>query len=312
MKPLTIVLCFLCCIAPRAHAEPPIKNVKIAALNIRAFGHSKLNKTKVMNHLIKVVSSFDLILLQELRGKDNHVINTFLKKLNKKTHGYFRSVSSPPLGPNSYTEQYAYVYDSRIINVEKSWVYEDSIDSFDREPFIAQITAPGGHSFSAIGLHTSPLRARKEIKALNLVERTVVAKSKNENIIILGDLNADCAYYNDKAYSLQIFAREAHIWIENHQDTTVSASHCAYDRIISLGPISQAISSPSIYNYEKELSVSTEQAQEISDHYPVSISLNTSNESESCGEDPYLTLEHYCYATKDQRKTRMPDYCCSL
>lgn len=264
-----------------------------------------------MSHLIKVVSSFDLILLQELRGKDDYVITSFLKKLNQKTHGRFRAVTSPPLGPNSYTEQYAYVYDSEIVDIPKAWVYDDYDNTFDREPFIAQIKIPG-HTFTTIGLHTSPLSAHKEIKALNLVERTVVAQSKNENVIVLGDLNADCAYYSEKAHSLQIFSRQARVWIEDHEDTTVSASHCAYDRIISLGPITEAISSPSIYNYEKELAITTSQAQEISDHYPISVSVDTTATGERCGVDPYLTLENYCYATKDQRKTRMPDYCCSL
>jgi endonuclease/exonuclease/phosphatase family metal-dependent hydrolase len=131
-------------------------------------------------------------------------------------------------------------------------------------------------------------------------------------VIILGDLNADCAYYSEKVHSLQIFSRQARVWIEDHEDTTVSDSHCAYDRIISLGPISESISSPSIYYYEKELAINTSQAQEISDHYPISVSLDTTPDSERCGTDPYRTLENYCYATKDQRKTRMPDYCCSL
>ena len=49
--------------------------------------------------------------------------------------------------------------------------------------------------------------------------------------MILGDFNADCSYVSKtKMKSLDLLGEGYHWLIEDHVDTTVGKSDCAYDR----------------------------------------------------------------------------------
>lgn len=312
MKRLALLLFLLCGSASWTVAAYGAKSLKLAALNIRAFGQTKMERDDVVSNLVKVISAHDLVLIQEVRGRESLAVTQLLRALQQNGYPYYKASISPPLGRNSYREQYAYVYDSRQFTIRKSWVYKDKDDDFERDPYVAHLETDQ-NSFVLIGLHTSPSTARQEIHALTKVEQNSVAITGNPNIIIMGDLNADCAYFNPEKDKLDRFQRPATIWIKDHQDTTVSQTHCAYDRIISLGPISQKLTRPFVYRFEEELDISYEQAQAISDHYLVSIDLLEERKSSSqlvCGENPYLTPKKYCYATKLNHQRRMPDACC--
>lgn len=53
-----------------------------------------------------------------------------------------------------------------------------------------------------------------------------------QNILIAGDLNADCSYLSrSKMSALSIRQDSAYTWLINDsQDTTVGSTDCAYDR----------------------------------------------------------------------------------
>ena len=53
-----------------------------------------------------------------------------------------------------------------------------------------------------------------------------------QNLILLGDMNADCAYLPNKAkQSLRLRKENSYQWlVDDDADTTVAAADCAYDR----------------------------------------------------------------------------------
>ena len=53
-----------------------------------------------------------------------------------------------------------------------------------------------------------------------------------DNILILGDLNADCSYITDsEKENLLLRVNEQYEWfIDDSVDTTISNTDCAYDR----------------------------------------------------------------------------------
>ncbi len=56
-------------------------------------------------------------------------------------------------------------------------------------------------------------------------------KWNNDNILIMGDLNADCRYVGkEKLKNLKLKDEYYHWLIPDTADTTVSATDCAYDR----------------------------------------------------------------------------------
>ncbi len=323
MKTLAILLLFGSVYLPSLQAKQVTDDVRIAAFNVQTFGQSKASDREVMQLLAHTVSLYDLILLQEIRDSESgDVVHDLLDIIESKTGRRFETVISPKLGRSSYTEQYAYVYDPAKFDLIKSWVFPDIEDRFAREPFIGHFRSRS-MDFAVVGLHTQPDQATEEIQALQKVEIDLKERLRLSNVLIMGDLNADCYYFDTtKNSGLRNFSRQSEMWIEDWDDTTVSRTHCAYDRILSLGDISDHIQEPEITRFESLFGISNDSARRISDHYPVSVTMLVIEDSPAesqlprpnyqCGIDTYRTPKNYCYATKDGRKKRVANACCNL
>ena len=80
-----------------------------------------------------------------------------------------------------------------------------------------------------MSIHTSPPVA--EINALDPFHAEVVARWNHDDVLIMGDFNADCRYVRKRASSkLKLRSSIYHWWIGNDVDTTTTATDCAYDR----------------------------------------------------------------------------------
>nr|XP_028567562.1 deoxyribonuclease-1-like 1 isoform X1 [Podarcis muralis] len=128
--------------------------------------------------------------------------------------------------------------------------------------------------------HTMPKAAETEIDALYDVFLSVKERWGTEDMIFLGDFNADCGYVAKKRWG-QIRLRQDpgfHWLIGDNADTTVrDTTHCAYDRIVVHGERCLAAVVPGSaqpFNFAKEFGLSEAEALEISDHYPVEVELN--------------------------------------
>ena len=74
-------------------------------------------------------------------------------------------------------------------------VPEPNDDAFEREPYVVHFSATQhDYDFTLVGIHTSPKHAFDEIDALFPVYEDAIAKLGDEDIILLGDLNASCNY----------------------------------------------------------------------------------------------------------------------
>ena len=117
------------------------------------------------------------------------------------------------------------------------------------------------YNISIYNIHAKPDDVKNELKNL---ENTINSNANDySNTIILGDLNADCSYYtNDN----KIFAD--YIWvISDNEDTTVSSTDCAYDRIIMSNNLGEKYISSGVFRNSI--------TPEVSDHYLVWVKLNT-------------------------------------
>ena len=84
----------------------------------------------------------------------------------------------------------------------------------------------------AIGIHADPDTAVEEMDALVDVHAAVQRHWNTDNIVIMGDLNADCSYASGRARERLLLRNDPQfIWlIDDDVDTTVTNSDCAYDR----------------------------------------------------------------------------------
>jgi len=83
-----------------------------------------------------------------------------------------------------------------------------------------------------VGLHTKPADAVEEMEALVNVHAAVEQRWNTDNMLIVGDLNAECSYATQSELaSLTLRNESLFSWlIGDEVDTTTKSTDCAYDR----------------------------------------------------------------------------------
>ena len=263
-------------------SQPPISNVtnvtaeeetlRIGAFNIQVYGKSKASKPEVMAVLGKIIRTYDVVAVQEIRDKSQTALPTLLDTVNSDGTPYAYIVSDR-LGRTTSKEQYAYIYNTRTVEqIGTAHTYQEpgDTDPFHREPYIASFKArEGNFDFTLITIHTDPDEATEEINALGDV--VTYAQStypeEQEDFIVLGDLNADCSYFNEDLNS----TLSDYYWcINNSVDTTTKATNCTYDRIIiTNSSVADFCGESGVFRYDLEYGLTEEEMTAVSDHYPV-------------------------------------------
>ncbi|XP_038638520.1 deoxyribonuclease gamma-like isoform X2 [Scyliorhinus canicula] len=229
---------------------------RICSFNIQCFGESKGAKPVVMEIITKIVARCDICLLMEVRDSSGAVVDQLLQDLNR----------------------------SDMVKITSSYQYKGGkkgLQTFAREPLIVRFSSPRTaiKDFVLIPLHAPPGEAVNEIDQLYNVFLDVRAKWDIEDIMILGDLNADCRYVSAKDWeTIRLRNKPGFFWlIGDNQDTTASArTDCAYDRIIVHGwNFFKALvpGSAKVFNVQEEFKLTEKEAVEVSDHYPVEVKL---------------------------------------
>nr|XP_009510616.1 PREDICTED: deoxyribonuclease-1-like 2 [Phalacrocorax carbo] len=145
--------------------------------------------------------------------------------------GTYRAPGSPSL----------WSHRTDTISVVDTYQYEDPEDVFSREPFILRVSAPHtkAEEFVLVPLHSAPHNAVTEIDALYPIFPL-------QNIMFLGDFNADCAYVQPSDWSAIRL------------------------RTSDVGCVPN---SAAIYNFQRAFQLERDKALAVSDHYPVEVKL---------------------------------------
>lgn len=270
--------------------------LRIGAFNVQVFGAKKMSNEAVVGVLTRIISRYDIILIQEIRDTSGTAIETLLNITNARNkHNIFKMKISPRLGRTSSKEQYAFLYrPGSGIDVEADYVYDDGkesetpeqpvLDTFEREPYVILFRSSTTklRRFAFAGLHISPSEAVKELQTLGDVFDDIKARLRVKEVMVMGDLNADCSYVPKYQWKNIPVRNEPGYtwWINDDVDTTSGDSDCAYDRFISVGDefhTSIANESVGVYDFTRALGINITLAAEVSDHYPIEYVLLSSS-----------------------------------
>ncbi|XP_075434518.1 DNA-(apurinic or apyrimidinic site) endonuclease 2 isoform X3 [Ascaphus truei] len=259
---------------------------KIASFNIQNFGISKVTDPDILGILIQILRRYDLVSIQEVRSSNDTAITRLVQELNAATGLHYNVLISDHLGRSSYREKYAYIYREDILKPTQWYHYDDGCencgtDTFIREPFVARFASLTTElkDFTLASIHTSPDYAVREVDALYDVWEDAKQRALTEDILILGDYNADCNYVKDKHWpSIRLRHAGGLQWLIGDEiDTTVSTNtHCAYDRLVASGAEMQRAVLPGTakaFNYQEAYGLTYDMAKAVSDHYPVELEL---------------------------------------
>ena len=253
------------------HAE---ETLRIGAFNIQSFGKSKASKPEVMDVLGKIIRTYDIVAIQEIRDKPQTALPALLDVVNSGD-SHYEYVVSERLGRTvRYKEQYAYIYNNQtveLIGTAHTYPEPAETDPFHREPYIASFKALNGNfDFTLITIHTDPDEATEEINALDGVVTYAQSTYPDEqDFVVMGDLNADCRYFDEDSNST-LHSSEYFWCINNSVDTTTKSTNCTYDRIIITTPAVSDFSGDSgVFRYDIEYGLTENETINVSDHYPV-------------------------------------------
>lgn len=254
-----------------ASSQKPNDRLLIATFNIQVFGISKLAKKDVMAVIVDVIRKFDIVAIQEIRAKEDNILPTLIDMINADGNRY-NFLIGPRLGRTVSTEQYAFVYDTNRIEFDPSSVrtIADPRDLLHREPMVARFRPrtnwpDRAFTFWLVNSHTDPDEVPAEVAALADVFQAIRSDPSGEDdVILLGDLNASESQLGKLGKIPGIR------WVVQGGVMTNTRQNKAYDNIIFDGPSTSEYSGRwGVFNLEKTYQLTTEQALQVSDHYPV-------------------------------------------
>ncbi|HTQ37549.1 MAG TPA: endonuclease/exonuclease/phosphatase family protein [Pirellulales bacterium] len=256
-----------------SYASVPATNsstLRLATFNIQVFGRTKLEKPEVMQVLAETVRKFDLVNIQEVRSNTDDILPRFIDLINS-TGRHYDFVIGPRLGRTNSKEQYAMVFDTQTLEVDRSSIYtvNDKDDLFQRPPLVASFRARGpppaqAFTFTLIDIHTEPDEAEAEINALAQVYRAVRNDGRGEDdIILMGDLNGD-----EKKFGL--LKQIPNIsWVISGVPTNTRGTK-TYDNIIfDRTATVEFTGHAGVFDIMRQFNLTLNQALEVSDHFPV-------------------------------------------
>ncbi|XP_043357298.1 LOW QUALITY PROTEIN: deoxyribonuclease-1-like 1 [Dermochelys coriacea] len=257
---------------------------RICAFNLQRFAGPKAAKVVVMDTLVKIVSRCDIAVLQEVMDAKGQAVPALINALHRSAGpDSYTALSSPLLGAGKYQERYVFVYRSgstQLLDPTVPGREPRQTDAFTREPFVGASACPAKCSPPwCLSPSTVPKKAEMEIDALYDVFLDVQARWGTEDVMFLGDFNADCGYVAKKRWGqIQLRSDPSFHWlIADTADTTVrNSTHCAYDRIVvhgerCLGLVVPGSAQP--FDFPSTFGLTESKALEVSDHYPVEVQL---------------------------------------
>jgi len=248
----------------------PGEVVRIASFNIQVFGESKLNDAKSTAVIAQIIRKFDVVAIQEIRAQDLTFMNRFMQYVNAAGIPY-DCVVGPRLGRSDSKEQYAFIYDTTRIELDRMSVYtvKDPDDLLHREPHVAGFRVRGppeneAFTFTLINIHTDPDETQTEVDALADVFRAVRDDGRGEDdIILLGDLNVDERKLG------RLGALPYITWVIAGVPTNTRGNK-TYDNILfDQRATTEFLGRGGVLDIQREFNLTLDEALKVSDHLPI-------------------------------------------
>jgi deoxyribonuclease-1-like protein len=194
-----------------------------ATWNLQIFGTTKASKPELIDYYADKMDDYDLVFVQEIRDKSGTAFPVLCDELEG-----FECLVSSRAGRSSSKEQVGVVFNDKVevLDVNDWALFDGMYEFFERPPVLVRVRV-GGEVFLFVSLHAKPGDIVSELEHLE-----VLLGGYGGRIIVIGDLNADCSYFDrdDESVFVDWF------WVVGDDvDTTVASSSCAYDRLVLNG-----------------------------------------------------------------------------
>ncbi|MBN2475833.1 MAG: hypothetical protein JXB62_14570 [Pirellulales bacterium] len=267
-------------IAPRTDlpgsdaAQPPGGTagsaVRIASFNLDGLDDKKLANRQVHDVLVRLLSGYDLVALQDVRAANRGVLVRLVDAINAA--GLTYDLATAPGVLEGGAEQYsAFLLNTATIEIDRSKVHcvEDPAGRLRHKPLVAQFRVKGpkqseAFTFKLINVHIDPARAIEEIELLDDVYRAIRDdRPREDDILMLGDFAAGYDRIGPLG-TLEGIAAAVTGTPTNLRGTS-SADNIYYDRKATV----EFTGRSGVFDVMRQLDLTLQEALQVSEHLPV-------------------------------------------
>ncbi|KAK1901327.1 Deoxyribonuclease-1-like 1 [Dissostichus eleginoides] len=206
--------------------------MKIAAFNVLRLGWNKVNKKDVRDIIIEIMSEYSVVLLLEVTDKTGgDAMELLLEHLNDygdNRRNPYGMLCSEPLGPKGRQEKFVYFYREEEVEILEAYQYGGNAeDVITRQPFVVLLKCPNTvvQKLVLIPVHTKPTDTEAELDALHDVVEDVREEMQNDNIMILGDFNADRPHLSKKKKETLRISSARYHWLIDDDVVTMTRNN---------------------------------------------------------------------------------------
>jgi endonuclease/exonuclease/phosphatase family metal-dependent hydrolase len=223
--------------------------------------------------IVEILRQFDLVAVQEVRAVSQDILPQLIEMLNVGGKYQYDYAIGPRLGRSSSKEQYAFVFDTATVEIDRYKLYtvDDPDDLLHREPLVGWFRARGpapeqAFTFSLAVVHTDPDEVDQELDVLDDVFFRIREDPQRgeDDVIMVGDFNA-------KASRLRELGQiKGLVRVVTGETPTNTLQNAQYDNILfDQTPTTEFTGRGGVLDFMRQYNLTLAQAERISDHLPV-------------------------------------------
>lgn len=244
--------------------------IRIATFNLGRLDQKKIEDPRVSAVLANVITRFDVVAVQEVRGGNRSLLMRLVEQINSAGREY-DVITSGTAAPGAAGQYCAFLLNRSSIEIDRSTVQlvGDPQGRFRHRPLTALFRVKGpdpteAFTFRLINVHTDPDRTDIEPDLLDDVFRAVRDDRLNEDdVILLGNLGAAGAGPTVWDETLEVASAIS------DTPTTISGTGPVDNIIFDPRATAEFTGRAGVLDLMRELELTWREVSEISDHLPV-------------------------------------------
>jgi hypothetical protein len=258
--------------------QPPVAalkpTIRIATFNLDGLDESRLANPKVSEGLVRILSRFDIVALQNIGTTNGGALMRLKDLINATGRSYdFAALHARDdvKGPSAHSIDNAFLFDAATVEVDHSTLYsvEAPPGTFHVLPLVAEfrVRAPPlkeAFTFTLVSVLSDPPGGPQDMSVLADVFHAVVQNSHGEDdIIMLGDLEADPEHFDrlGNVPGLTAAITDA--------PTTLRGTRLVDNILFDHRATVEYTGRSGVLDVVRELDITPQEALEISSHLPV-------------------------------------------
>jgi hypothetical protein len=251
-------------------AAAPRPAIRIATFDLDGLDDTRLGNPKVCESLVRIISRFDVVALQQIHSSNRGVLMRLKDQINA-TGRSFDFVTCPTLDRDQVESYNAMLFDATTVEVDHASVH--SVDAppgtFHVRPLVAEFRVRGqpaseAFTFALVNVLVDPRRGPQELDALALAFRAERDSGHGEDdIIMLGDFESDPEHFGRLGGVPGIVAAV------NGVPTTTRGTRLADNILFDRRATVEYTGRSGVLDMIRELDLTPQEALDVSQHLPV-------------------------------------------